>query len=327
MILSLSTHAETWPIAGGFAISRGTRNVVHVVVAEISEGDHVGRGECVPYPRYGESVAGVVAAIEALAGDIAAGVERGKLQYLLPAGAARNALDCAFWDLEAKRTGRRAWELAGLPAPKPTVTAYTISLGSPEAMAEAAGRAAHRPLLKVKLSGDGDEDRIAAVREAAPEARLIVDANEAWSNDRLEPLMAACAEAGVEMIEQPLPASADEALSAIQRIVPVYADESVHDRSSLTHVASRYDGINIKLDKAGGLTEAMAMAAEAQTVGLPFMLGCMVATSLSMAPAMLLADRAAYVDLDGALLLARDRTPGLRYLDSLLHPPEPALWG
>ncbi|MDP2618730.1 MAG: dipeptide epimerase [Hyphomicrobiales bacterium] len=327
MTPTLRVHAEQWPVVGGYATSRGPRTATHVVVAEIREGDIVGRGECLPYARYGESVAGVLAAIEALAGEIAAGAGRAELQRLLPAGAARNALDCAFWDLDAKRAGKRVWELAGLSEPGPLTTAYTIGLAAPEAMAEAARRAAHRPLIKVKLGGDGDEARLAAIRAAAPEARLIVDANEAWRKDRLAPLMGACARAGVEMIEQPLAAADDGALAEIQRVVPVYADESVHTRADLARVAGRYDGINIKLDKTGGLTEALALAAAAEAASLPFMVGCMVGTSLAMAPATLVAQRARIVDLDGPLLLARDRPPGLRYEDSLVHPPEASLWG
>ena len=327
MTRTLCAHAENWPIAGSFATSRGARAEAQVIIAEIGDGEFAGRGECVPYARYGESVAEVLATIEALAGEIAAGAGRGELQQLLPAGAARNALDCAFWDLEARCAGRRVWELAGLPEPGPLITAYTISLAAPEAMAEAAKRVSHRPLIKVKLGGNGDKARIAAVREAAPRSRLIVDANEAWREDQLEPLMDACAQAGVEMIEQPLAAAADGALAEIQRIVPVYADESVHTRESLPRIAGRYDGISVKLDKAGGLTEALALAAAAEAAGLPYMVGCMVATSLSMAPAALVAQRAKIVDLDGPLLLARDRAPGLRYEDGLVHPPEASLWG
>ena len=327
MTRTLRAHAERWPIAGGFATSHGARREARVIVAEIGDGDFVGRGECVPYARYGETVPEVLAAIEALAGEIAAGVGRHELQHLLPAGAARNALDCAFWDLEAKRAGKRVWELAGLPEPRALVSAYTISLGPPEAMAEAARRAAHRPLIKAKLGGDGDEARISAVRAGAPEARLIVDANESWRPDRLAPLMEACARSRVEMIEQPLAATADGALAELERIVPVYADESVHTRLDLARVAGLYDGVNIKLDKTGGLTEALALAAAAEAAGLATMVGCMVATSLAMAPAVLLAQGANIVDLDGPLLLAKDRAPGLRYQESLLYPPEPALWG
>lgn len=323
----LTVSSESWPIHGRFNISRGARHEALVVVAEIADGDIAGRGECVPYARYGESVAGVVGAIEEFAGEMARGADRAALQRLMPPGAARNALDCAFWDLEAKRTGKRAWALAGLPAPRPLQTAYTISLGTPQAMAAATAAAAARPLLKIKLGGDGDAARIEAVRKAAPTARLVVDANEAWRPEQLAELMAACAKSGVELIEQPLPAGADAALADLPRPVPVYADESVHDRQGLARLADRYDGINIKLDKTGGLTEALALAQAGRAAGLKLMVGCMVATSLSMAPAVLVAQQADVVDLDGPLLLARDRDHGLRYEGSTLFPPDAALWG
>jgi L-alanine-DL-glutamate epimerase-like enolase superfamily enzyme len=249
------------------------------------------------------------------------------LQSALPAGAARNALDCAFWDLQAKRAGKPVHELAGLPAPRPVVSAFTISLGTPESMAAAAAHAARRPLLKVKLGGDGDAERIAAVRIAAPTSELIVDANEAWNATNLQDNLAACAHAGVTLVEQPLPAGKDEALAAIRRPIPVCADESVHDRASLSSLAGKYDAVNVKLDKTGGLTEALALVAEAERLGLAVMAGCMVSTSLAMAPAMLIAQRARVVDLDGPLLLAKDRPHGLRYDGSLVYPPEPDLWG
>jgi L-alanine-DL-glutamate epimerase-like enolase superfamily enzyme len=245
----------------------------------------------------------------------------------MPPGAARNALDCAFWDLEAKRAGRPVHELAGLTAPQPLTTAYTISLGSPDDMAAAAARAAGRALLKVKLGGDGDPARIAAVRRAAPAAELIVDANEAWTQQNLTGNLAACAAAGVTLIEQPLPEGRDDVLSAFRHPVPICADESAHARASLAAIAGKYDAVNIKLDKTGGLTEALAAAEEAARLGLTLMVGCMVATSLAMAPAMLVAQRARIVDLDGALLLARDRLYPLRYEGSRAHPPSRALWG
>jgi L-alanine-DL-glutamate epimerase-like enolase superfamily enzyme len=230
-------------------------------------------------------------------------------------------------DLEAKVSGRRAWELLGRPAPRACTTAFTISLGSPEAMAAATAKAAHLPLLKIKLGGDGDTNRIAAVRKEAPESELIVDANEGWTPANLEQNLAACAAAGVTLVEQPLPAGQDEALARIRRPLAVCADESVHDRASLQGLRERYDAINIKLDKAGGLTEALALADAAQALGFEIMVGCMVATSLSMAPAMLLSAQARFVDLDGPLLLAQDRDGGLRYEDSTVYPPEAALWG
>jgi L-alanine-DL-glutamate epimerase-like enolase superfamily enzyme len=272
-------------------------------------------------------VEGAAAAIEALRPRLEAGLDRSGLQAALPPGAARNALDCAFWDLEAKATGRSAAELAGLPPLKPLVTAYTISIGTPEEMAQAAEREAQRPLLKVKLGRDGDPARIAAVRRAAPGATLIVDANEGWDERHLEANLAACAEAGVTLVEQPLPDGRDGALARIARPIAVCADESAHARNSLAALAGRYDAVNVKLDKAGGLTEALAMAAEAERLGLKLMVGCMVATSLSMAPAVLVAQRADIVDLDGPLLLTRDRPDPLNYAGSRVDPPSPALWG
>ena len=245
----------------------------------------------------------------------------------MPAGAARNALDCALWDLAAKRAGRPAYELAGLPAPGPVTTAYTISLAEPAVMAQAAERAAHRALLKIKLGADGDPARIRAVRAAAPKATLIVDANEGWNDSNLAANLDACAQAGVALVEQPLPDGRDDLLGRMKRPLPVCADESVHDRASLPALAGKYDAINIKLDKTGGLTEALAMLADAERQNFTIMIGCMVATSLAMAPAMLLAQKARFVDLDGPLLLSTDRPDGLRYVDSLVYPPSPALWG
>lgn len=325
--LSLTVEVERWPIAGGFTISRGSKHEAVVVVARVGDGRHSGSGECVPYARYGESVEGVVAAIEACTGAFRHGVSRAELASLLPAGAARNGLDCALWDLEAKRSGRRAAELAGVPPLHPVTTAFTLSLGSPEMMAARARDASAYPLLKLKLGGDGDAERLAAVREAVPLTRLIADANEAWQPDDLESLLAAAAASGVELVEQPLPAGGDELLEAIARPVPVCADESVHDRASLDAIARRYDAVNIKLDKTGGLTEAFLVAARARALGLKIMVGSMVATSLSMAPALLLAQDADWVDLDGPLLLARDRVPGLTYAAGQVFPPDPELWG
>jgi L-alanine-DL-glutamate epimerase-like enolase superfamily enzyme len=327
MGFSLTLRTERWPIAGAFTIARGAKTESQVVVAEVSDGVHRGRGECVPYARYGETVAAVTAAIEAMGEPLAAGLTRAALQAAMPAGAGRNALDCALWDLEAKASGNPAHVLAGLAAPRALVTAFTISLGTPQAMAGAAAQAASRKLLKVKLGGAGDPARIAAVRTAAPNAELIVDANEAWRAGNLADNLAACAKAGVTLVEQPLPAGDDTALAQIARPIPVCADESVHDRASLASLAGKYDAVNIKLDKTGGLTEALAMAQEAERRGFSIMVGCMVATSLSMAPAMLLAQRARVVDLDGPLLLARDRENGLRYEGSLVYPPSSALWG
>jgi L-alanine-DL-glutamate epimerase-like enolase superfamily enzyme len=325
--LQLSARIERWPIAGAFTISRGAKTEAITVVAEVSQGGHTGRGECVPYARYGETPEATLAALLSMRKALGKGLGRLALQAALPAGAARNALDCALIDLEAKVSGRRAWELLGRPAPTACTTAFTISLGTPKAMAAATAKAANRPLLKIKLGGDGDGKRIAAVRKQASESELIVDANEAWTPANLEQNLAACAAAGVTLVEQPLPAGQDELLARIRRPVAVCADESVHDRASLEGLRERYDAVNIKLDKTGGLTEALAMADAAQALGFEIMVGSMVATSLSMAPAMLLTPQARFVDLDGPLLLAKDRDGGLRYDGSTVYPPDAALWG
>ncbi len=324
---TLRVATERWPIAGAFTISRGSKTEAEVVVAEVDDGLHRGRGECVPYERYNETSEAVRAAIAALAPQIAAGLDRTGLQGVLPAGAARNALDCALWDLAAKRAGRPAHELAGVAPPAARVTAYTISLGSPDRMGEAAAKAAGRPLLKVKLGQPGDAARIRAVRAAAPRAELIVDANEGWTGETLGENLAACAAAGVTLVEQPLPAGNDAALAGFAHPIPVCADESVHDRATLARLAGKYDAVNIKLDKTGGLTEALALADAAERMGFALMVGCMISTSLAIAPALLVATRARVVDLDGALLLARDRPHGLRYDEACIHPAGPELWG
>jgi L-alanine-DL-glutamate epimerase-like enolase superfamily enzyme len=323
----LSARIERWPIAGSFTISRGAKTEAVTVVAEVGRGGLIGRGECVPYPRYGETPEATLAALKSMREPLRRGLAREALQHAMPAGAARNALDCAWLDLEAKTKGVRIWDMLGRPAPRACTTAYTISLGTPEAMAEATAKAAHRPLLKIKLGGDADGARITAVRKAAPKSELIVDANEAWTPDNLEQHLAECAGAGVTLVEQPLPAGRDDALARIKRPLAVCADESVHDRATLAGLRERYDAINIKLDKTGGLTEALDMADAARALGFDIMVGCMVATSLAMAPAMLLASEARFVDLDGPLLLKRDREGGLRYDGSMVYPPEAALWG
>jgi len=323
----LTVAVERFPLAAAFVISRGARTEATVVTVTITEGGHRGRGECVPYARYGESVASVVAAIESQRGAIEAGLERAQLQLRLPPGAARNGLDCALWDLDAKRLGIPAYQLAGLHRLSPATTAFTLSVGTPQEMAAAAAGAAWRPLIKVKLAGKGDLERLAAVRDAAPDSTLIVDANESWSADELEPYLAACAAAGVALVEQPLPAREDDALARIGRPVPVCADESVHASPDIARLTDRYDAVNVKLDKAGGLTEALVLVGEAERLGLGVLVGCMVASSLAMAPAMLLAPRARFVDLDGPLLLAHDRPEGLAYDGSIVHPPTAALWG
>ena len=323
---TLTVTAETFPIAGAFRIARETRTEAHVIVATLTDADHVGRGECVPYKRYGETVDGVAADIAAMADRIAAGLDRDALRRDMKAGAARNALDCALWDLEAKRTGVPVAERIGR-APGPVTTAYTLSIDTPEAMADAA-RAAGRPLLKVKLgTAEGDAARIRAVREAVPDAVLLVDANEGWSDTNLLTNLSACAEAGVALVEQPLPAVRDGVLATISHPVPICADESAHVSADVAPLAARYDAVNVKLDKAGGLTEALAMVEAARAQGLLVMVGCMLATSLAMAPAIYAAQNVDYVDLDGPLLLAHDRVPALCYEGSRLHPPEAALWG
>jgi L-alanine-DL-glutamate epimerase-like enolase superfamily enzyme len=331
MAQALNIKIETWPIAGRFTIARGSRTEAHVVVAEVTRDGVTGRGECVPYARYGESTDSVTAQLNSSAAEIASGLRREDLQKLMKPGAARNALDCALWDLEAKSANRRAWELAGIAAPSPVITAYTISLGTPSEMAEAAEKAADRALLKIKLGGSdelgGDAERLSAVRRAAPNSELIVDANEGWTAENLQTNFRACAEAGVTLIEQPLPAASDALLESIARPVSICADESVHDHAGLAALRGRYDAINIKLDKTGGLTEALALAAEAESLGFSIMIGCMVGTSLAMAPALLLSPRARFVDLDGPLLLARDRQNGLVYEGSCVHPPDQGLWG
>lgn len=327
MLVSMTIRRESWPIAGRFAISRGAKTRAEVIVVELCRGPYCGRGECVPYGRYGESLEGVTAALEAMRERLSGGIDREALLAAMPAGAARNAVDCALWDLEAKRSGRRVHELAGLPAPRPLTTAYTISLDTPDAMGRAAADAGWRPLLKIKLGPDGTNERLCAVRRAAPHAELIVDANEAWEPANLAANLEACARVGVSLVEQPLAAGADRALANLPRAVPVCADESLHDRASLARLRGAYDAINVKLDKAGGLTEALALAADADRLGFTVMVGCMVATSLAIAPAALLAQRARVVDLDGPLLLAADRPGGLRFEGSLLYPPAPSLWG
>lgn len=326
--MKLAIAHESFPIAGSFTISRGSKTSAEVIAVTLEADGAVGRGEGLPYPRYDETVEGCIAAIEAARSAIEAGIARADVARLIAPRAARNALDCALWDLEAKRTGTPVWQLAGLDEPRPLVTAYTISFGTPEAMGAAAAKAASRPLLKLKLGGEGDIERLQAVRRAAPQARLIVDGNEGCSPETLGDLMAAAHRLGVELIEQPLPAGDDAALGDLKhRPVPVCADESAHDADSLDALIGKYDAINIKLDKTGGLTAALELARAAKQAGFTLMTGCMLATSLSMAPAMLVGQLSQVVDLDAPLLLARDRAPGIGYDGSLMYPPPPELWG
>jgi L-alanine-DL-glutamate epimerase-like enolase superfamily enzyme len=324
----LTVREEVFPLRETFRISRGARTEARVLVCEIAEGEVIGRGECTPYPRYGETMDDVARAIAAIGPAIAGGLDREGLQSAMRPGAARNAVDCALWDLEAKRARRRVWELAGLPEPAPVTTAYTLSVDSPEAMGRAAAAAAARPLLKLKLAGDGkDGARVAAVRRNAPAARIIVDANESLTLEEARAVAPILAEAGVELLEQPLHADADEALRGVALPVPLGADESCHDTATLSRLVGLYQVVNIKLDKTGGLTEALRLRTAARAAGLRVMVGCMLASSLAMAPAHLVAQGADFVDIDGPLLLARDRAPGLRYEGSLVHPPEALLWG
>lgn len=324
----LALYGESFPLAQTFTISRGSKTTAEVFVVELSRDGHSGRGESVPYPRYNETISTATTAIAALRPQIEADtLDRATLQKALPPGAARNALDCAFWDLAAKRSRTPAHQLAGLAAPHPVTTAYTLSLGTPEAMGQAAALNADRPLLKIKLGGEEDLDRIAAIRQNAPNATLIVDANEGWSAAQVEPLSAELARHGVALIEQPLPAGQDALLSELTHPIPLCADESCHTTTDLDALATRYECVNLKLDKTGGFTEALLLATRAKELGLDLMVGCMVATSLAMAPAALLAPQARFVDLDGPLLLKQDRAHGLHYDGSLMHPPHSDLWG
>ena len=321
--LNVTVKPERFRLRETFSISRGSRDEAEVLTVTVSDGEIEGRGECVPYARYGETLASVTDEIASLPGDIT----RQALQDVLAPGAARNAVDCALWDLEAKRAGVRVWDLAGVAAPTPLVTAYTLSLDTPEAMQTAAARNAHRPLLKIKLGTPDDMARLEAVRRGAPRTDIIVDANEGWTAEVYTDLAPHLLRLGVLLVEQPLPAGKDEMLAEIARPLPVCADESCHDRASLPALKGKYDLANIKLDKTGGLTEALKLKQAALSEGYGLMIGCMVGTSLAMAPATLLAQNAAYVDLDGPLLLAEDRTPPLAYDARGLHPPDSALWG
>lgn len=325
--LSLTAVEDVFPVAGSFTISRGSRTEIRVVTVTVSDGSHVGCGECVPYARYGETVDGVMEAILGVANDLRDGLDRQGLQSRLGPGAARNALDCALWDFEAKRAGKPVWQSVGLSAPSPVETAFTLSLGTPESMRAAAAKNADRPLLKVKLGTDNDLGRIEAVRAGAPNSGIIVDANEGWTVEQYLALAPALVRLGVALVEQPLPAGQDEALRTIARILPVCADESCHDRASLAHLKGKYDAINIKLDKTGGLTEALLMRDVAVASGFDIMVGCMLGTSLAMAPAFFVAQGARFADLDGPLLLAADREPPIRYEGSMMQMPDPALWG
>jgi len=326
-MLKLALSSQSFAIAGTFTISRGSKTAAEVILVELEQDGLKGWGEAVPYARYNETVPQCLAALEASRVKIEAGMTRNDVSKLNLPKAAQNALDCALWDLQAKKTGVPAWKAAGLVEPQPKTTAFTISLDTPEAMAAAAAKAAHMPLLKLKLGREGDEERLAAIRAAVPSAHLIVDANEGWHESVIEKMLAACVQHRVELVEQPLPAGDDEALRHIKHDVLICADESAHDSASLPDLIGKYDAVNIKLDKTGGLTGALTMAHAAQEAKFKIMMGCMLATSLAMAPAFLVAQMADYVDLDGPLLLAKDRQPAINYSKGLMFPPPPALWG
>ena len=321
--MQIDVSRDVFRLAQVFTISRGSRTQADVLTVTVRDGGHVGVGECVPYARYDETLESVTAQILGVPAD----VTRAAAQELLPAGAARNALDCALWDLEAKRAGVRVWDLLGVAAPRPEITAYTLSLDTPEKMEVQARANAHRPLLKIKLGTPDDMARLEAVRRGAADARIIVDANEGWTAEVYAELAPHLIRLGVLMVEQPLPAGADEMLAEIERPLPVCADESCHDRTSLPKLAGKYDMVNIKLDKTGGLTEAMALKDASIAAGYDVMVGCMVGSSLAMAPATLLAQGVAFTDLDGPLLLAEDRDTPLLFDDKGVHPPTATLWG
>ncbi len=324
--MRIGAHEQSWPLDRPFRIARGTRTEARVVVVTLGDGQHAGRGEAVPSARYGQSGASVLAQIESM--KSVPSLDRQQIQNLLPAGAARNALDCALWDLEAKASGKRVWELANIPIVHAVETAFTISLDTPAVMADAAGANANAPILKLKLGGDNlDLPRVQAVHEAVPAARLLIDANESWSPSHYRENVPALNELGVELIEQPFPANADEILETLDHPVPVCADESCHTSADLPRLTNRYEVLNIKLDKTGGLTEALLLTERARQAGFKLLMGCMVCTSLGIAPARLLASATDYVDLDGPLLLSGDRHHGIAYENGRIGLPSRQLWG
>ncbi|MGB6118355.1 MAG: N-acetyl-D-Glu racemase DgcA [Mesorhizobium sp.] len=327
MVRKISVDTQQFPIAGTFTISRGSKTSADVLVCSIEDSGKIGRGECVPYARYSETLDVVRDTIEAARVVIEGGGSREDLLGLMPAGAARNAVDCALWDLEARLGGTSVAAMLGIPAPQPLETCYTLSLAEPDQMEASARAQAHRPILKVKVGTDNDEPRIRAVARGAPASRIILDANEGWTEANIVRNLEIAAQCSVVLVEQPLPAGKDGLLARIEHLVPICADESLHLASDLGQIVGLYDAVNIKLDKTGGLTEAIMLRDRARGLGLGIMVGCMVGSSLAMAPAVLLAQGADFVDLDGPLLLAKDRDNGLRYNGSLVFPPDPALWG
>ncbi len=321
--MKLSYEYQTYLLRQSFSISRGSRTHASVVEVRVTQNGVTGRGECVPYARYGENPESVTGQLQ----SVIMPVSRHSLQDQLPPGAARNALDCALWDLEAKSSGQPVWQLAGLAEPRPVHTAFTLSLDCPQAMHAEARANRHRPLLKVKLGGPKDHERIQAVRSGAPDSRLVVDANEGWNTSQFPGLMQQLEAAGVTLVEQPFPEGNDDALETLPHRIPVCADESCHDRRTLRNLVGKYEFVNIKLDKAGGLTEALKLLDAAKRKGFGIMVGCMIGSSLGVAPAVFLAQEADYVDLDPPLLLAEDQRHALDYLGSELLPPSPQLWG
>ena len=328
MTAKIEVIQESWPLQGEFRISRGSRKVSEVIVVQISQGKYIGRGECFPYSRYEETLESVEQQIASVTKEIETVASRNSLNQLLPPGAARNALDCALWDLEAKKEKCRAWRLAELPAPQPLTTVFTLGVDDPDVMGAKALENRSRPYLKLKMTGDGfDLERVQKIHANAPKAKLVVDANEGWSIDQYIDYAPKFKELGVEMIEQPLPASLDQDLASVSRTIPVCADESCHDSKTLGSLVGKYDMINIKLDKTGGLTEALKLKEAALMLGFDIMVGCMIGTSLAMAPALLLGQGASIVDLDGPLLLAKDREYGLKFNESTVNLPSEKLWG
>ena len=325
--MELSVTRDTFATQGVFTISRGSRTQAEVLTVTLQDKGVAGWGECVPYARYGETLDSVTAQILSVSEPLRAGLTREELQDALPAGAARNAIDCALWDLQSKQENIPVWQLAQLAEPQPVITAYTLSLDTPANMQAAAASNATRPVLKIKLGGEGDMDRLQAVRHGAPESRLIVDANEGWNAGQYDALAPVMLSLGVDLVEQPLPADDDELLRGRDRPLPVCADEACHDRATLTQLVDKYDVVNIKLDKTGGLTEAIALRQAAREAGFKVMVGCMVGSSLAMAPALLVAQSVEFIDLDGPLLLSEDRQMALRFEGSLIHPAERNLWG
>ena len=319
----IQAKVEIFPLAQVFRISRGARTQAEVVTVIYEKDGIIGRGECVPYARYDETLESVTKQIE----DLPDNIDKETVQETLPPGAARNAVDCALWDFECKKLDQRIWETANIQKPKKNITAYTLSLDEPENMFKQAEKNSNRPLLKIKLGTPNDMPRLKAVRKGAPNSEIIVDANEGWDAEVYSQLAPQLVRLGVKLVEQPLPADKDDDLIGLPRPLPICADESCHDRKSLEKLIGKYDFVNIKLDKTGGLTEALLLKNKAVEAGFKIMVGCMVGSSLAMAPATLIAQNATFVDLDGPLLLAQDRQHGLLYDESWVHPPVKDLWG